>query len=467
MKRNLVLEYRIIKLEKALLENIDSDLDKMSDDILKKMPSYDLDAELDKSAKDIIDKEPGNFYKTDPFGNNIKTYDTIEEWLDDKTVEIQLNPTRPHKGNVVKELNGAIKQLTNVINGLNNVRRLKNYIKEISDMNVLIAQHKLVNALRKRIKDIKNRKSLENITYEGKQDQKILNDFLGDDYYNKYQTIKNRIYDPDYKDIYKLIKKNPDEVKYYIDNFKSNRDFIKAAKEGARKVYEDSDWIVYHITNYDAAKYYGRDTKWCLSGNYDGLEEVGQQEFEKYNSKSNIYFYINKHKAREKYAILKNRYTDRITDVYDSADHNLGNSAYYINVELPYVEEVGYNTASQLELYDAIKEGDLENVKDFFNKDFVNMKDHRGVTPLMIAVIRSYEDIAEFLIKNDANVNAQNNTGETPLMYACFENNLDMVKLLVKYGADVNVKTEYGTPLTSTDDEGIKEYLISKGAKID
>lgn len=466
MKRNLVLEYRIRKLEKALLENIDSDLDKMSDDILKRMPNDDLDAELDKKAKDIIDKEPGYFYKTDPFGYYVKTYDTIEEWLDDKTIEIQLNPTRPHKGDAVKELNGAIKQLTNVINGLNNVRRLKNYIKEISDMNALKAQQKVVNALRKRIKDIKNRKSLENITYEGKQDQEILNDFLGNDYYNKYQTIKNRIYDPNYKDIYKLIKKNPDEVKYYIDNFKSNRDFIKAAKEGARKVYEDSDWIVYHITNYDAAKYYGRDTKWCLSGNYDGLEEVGQQEFEKYNSKSNIYFYINKHKAREKYAILKNRYTDRITDVYDSADHNLGNSAYYINVELPYVEEVGYNTASQLELYDAIKEGDLENVKDFFNKDFVNMKDHRGVTPLMIAVIRSYEDIAEFLIKNDANVNAQNNTGETPLMYACFENNLDMVKLLVKYGADVNVKTEHGTPLTSTDDEDIKEYLISKGAKI-
>lgn len=152
--------------------------------------------------------------------------------------------------------------------------------------------------------------------------------------------------------------------------------------------------------------------------------------------------------------------------MYDSADHNLGNSAYYINVELPYVEEVGYNTASQLELYDAIKEGDLDNVKDCFNKDFINIKDHHGVTPLMIAVMRSYEDIAEFLIKNGADVNAQNNAGATPLMYACFENNLDMVKLLVKYGADVNVKTKYGTPLTSTDDDVIEKYLVSKGAKI-
>lgn len=558
MKRHLVLEYRIRKLEKAILEDMDSDLDKMSDDILKRMPNDDLDAELDKKAKDIIDKESGYFYKNDPFGDHVKTYDTIEDWLDDKSVEIQLNPAHPHKGDVVKDLNLAIKQLTHVIDGLNYVRRLKNYIKEISDMNVLkaqqklvsalrkrikeveksnsdskkyefdtiedwldsivfnldlnndnvvkvlndrlrdislnfvggpvwftsvsrlrksikeisnvslpIAQQKLVSALRKRIKDIKNKKQLESLTYEGKQDQEILNDFLGDDYYNKYQTIKNRISDPEYKDIYKLIKKDPDNVKNYIDNFKSNRDSIKAAKEGARKVYEDSDWIVYHITNYDAAKYYGRDTKWCLSGNYEGLEEVGQHEFEKYNSKNNIYFYINKHKAREKYAMLKNRYTDRITDVYDSADNNLGNSAYYINVELPYVEEVGYNTVSQLELYDAIKEGDLDQVKDCFSNDFVNMKDHRGVTPLMIAVMRFFEDIAEFLIKNGANVNAQNNAGATPLMYACFENNLDMVKLLVKYGADVNAKTKYGTPLTSTDDEDIEEYLISKGAKID
>ena len=308
---------------------------------------------------------------------------------------------------------------------------------------------------------------LESYILEGKRDREVLNDFLGDDYYDKYLSIKNRISDPEYKDIYKLVKKDPDEVKDYIDNFKSNRESVKAAKEGARKVYEDSDWIVYHITNYDAAKYYGRDTKWCLSGNYEGLEEVGQHEFEKYNSKNNIYFYINKHKAREKYAMLKNRYTDRITDVYDSADNNLGNSAYYINVELPYVEEVGYNTASQLELYDAIKEGDLDQVKDCFSKDFVNMKDHRGVTPLMIAIMRSYEDIAEFLIKNGANVNVQNNAGATPLMYACFENNLDMVKLLVKYGADVNAKTKYGTPITSTDDKDIEEYLISKGAKID
>lgn len=120
---------------------------------LKNNPYVDIDDEVDNKAKDIIDKEPGYFYKTDPFGDHVKTYDTIDEWLDDKTIEIQLNPAHPYKGDVIKCLNLAIKQLTNVISGLSYVRRLKNYIKEISNMSVLVAQQKLVNALRKRIKE--------------------------------------------------------------------------------------------------------------------------------------------------------------------------------------------------------------------------------------------------------------------------------------------------------------------------
>ena len=159
MKRHLVLEYRVRKLEMLLFENeIDDELDEMSDEILKSNPYVDIGDEVDKMAKDIVDKEPGYFYKNDPFGDLVKTYNTIEDWLDDKTVEIQLNPTRPHRGDVVKDLNLAIQQLTHVIDGLNYVRRLKNYIKEISNMNVLVAQQKLVSALRKRIKEFENNK---------------------------------------------------------------------------------------------------------------------------------------------------------------------------------------------------------------------------------------------------------------------------------------------------------------------
>ena len=153
MKRHLVLEYRIGKLEKAILEDIDSDLDRMSDDILKRMPKDDLDAELDKKAKDIIDKEPGYFYHADEYGDNPKTFNTIDEWLDDKVFETELNPGWYFDGDAVKRLSGVLKTITRLYDGLNTVRYLKKKIKEISNMNVLKAQQKLVSALRKRIRE--------------------------------------------------------------------------------------------------------------------------------------------------------------------------------------------------------------------------------------------------------------------------------------------------------------------------
>ncbi len=566
MKRHLVLEYRIRKLEKAILEDMDSDLDKMSDDILKRMPNDDLDAELNKKAKDIVDKEPGYFYKNDPFGDHVKTYDTIEDWLDDKTIEIQLNPARPHNGDIVKDLNLAIKQLTHVIDGLNYVRRLKNYIKEISDMNVLKAQQKLVNALRKRIKeveksnsdnkkyefdtisdwldsivfnldlsndnivkvlndrlkdvslnfaggpvwytsvnrlrkiikeisdislpvaqqklvnalrkkirDIKNRKQLESLTYEGKQDQEILNDFLGDDYYNKYQTIKNRISDPDYKDIYKLIKKDPDEVKNYIDNFKSNRDSVKAAKEGATKLYEDSDWVVYRITSYNAAKYYGKNTKWCISGNYPEHEGLGEKYFNNYirdyDLDGGYYFYINKHNQNDKYCVLKKQ-SGNIESIWNAKDTNIGDSLYWDDVDLPYVKEIGLNTAEQEDLLFAIKDGDLEMVKQCVNDNTINAVTPTGRTPLMIAAAKSgYTaiEIAAYLIDNGADVSYVSEDGKSALVIASESGRYEMVQLLVEYGhADVNnPMTEYGSAAyLGTDDEDIEEYLISKGAKV-
>lgn len=566
MKRHLVLEYRIRKLEKAILEDMDSDLDKMSDDILKRMPNDDLDAELDKKAKDIVDKEPGYFYKNDPFGDHVKTYDTIEDWLDDKTIEIQLNPARPHKGDVVKDLNLAIKQLTHVIDGLNYVRRLKNYIKEISDMNVLKAQQKLVNALRKRIKeveksngdnkkyefdtinewldsivfnldlsndnivkvlndrlkdvslnfaggpvwytsvnrlrksikeisdislpvaqqklvnalrkkirDIKNRKQLESLTYEGKQDQEILNDFLGDEYYNKYSLIKNKISDPEYKDIYKLIKKDPDEVKDYIDNFKSNRDSVKAAKEGTTKLYEDSDWVVYRITSYNAAKYYGKNTKWCISGNYPGHEGLGEKYFNNYIKDYSLdggyYFYINKHNQNDKYCVLKKQ-SGNIASIWDAKDTNIGDSLYWDDVDLPYVKEVGLNTAEQEDLLFAIKDGDLEIVKQCVNDNTINAVTPTGRTPLMIAAAKSgYTaiEIAAYLIDNGADVSYVSEDGKSALVIASESGRYEMVQFLVEYGhADVNnPMTEYGSAAyLGTDDEDIEEYLISKGAKV-
>ena len=60
------------------------------------------------------------------------------------------------------------------------------------------------------------------ILKESKQDQEVLKDSLGDDYYTKYNNIKNKISDNEYKDIFKIVKKDVDDVKEYIDSFKSS-----------------------------------------------------------------------------------------------------------------------------------------------------------------------------------------------------------------------------------------------------
>ena len=319
-------------------------------------------------------------------------------------------------------------------------------------------------------------RKLEKVILESKQDQEVLNDFLGDYYYNKYLTIKNRISDTDYKDIYRLIKKDPYEVKNYIDNFKSKRDSVKAAKEGATELYEDSDWIVYRITSYNAAKYYGKNTKWCISGNYNGHEDLGENYFNNYirdyNLDGGYYFYINKKDPNDKYCVLKKRSGD-IVSIWDASDTNLGKSMYWDDIDLPYVKEIGLNTSEQEDLLFAIKDGDLEIVKQCVNENTINAVTPTGRTPLMIAAAKSGDtaiEIAKYLIDNGANVSYVSRDSKSALVMASESGHYEMVRFLVEYGhADVNNPiTEHGSAAyLGADNEDIKEYLISKGAKID
>ena len=151
MKRHLVLEYRIRKLENAVLEDIDSDLDTMSDDILKRMPNDDLDAELDKMSKDIIGYDDKKY-----------EFDTIEDWLDSIVFKSDL-----HNDNIIKVLSGMLRGVSlSFVGGpvwFTSVSRLKKVIKEISNTSLPVAQQKLASSLRKRIKRIKNRSKNDDV----------------------------------------------------------------------------------------------------------------------------------------------------------------------------------------------------------------------------------------------------------------------------------------------------------------
>lgn len=162
MKRHLVLEYRIGKLENAVLEDIDSDLDKMSDDILKRMPNNDLDAELDKHVSTLVGKQIKSRYRT------------ISDWVDSMTFNNEVEAEDKVTGlkYAITHLKGMLDDQTSarlkeggLDFGLHRAAEIKNSIEELRNTNVLIANQKMVSALRKKIreleselKDIKNRK---------------------------------------------------------------------------------------------------------------------------------------------------------------------------------------------------------------------------------------------------------------------------------------------------------------------
>lgn len=89
---------------------------------------------------------------------------------------------------------------------------------------------------------------------------------------------------------------------------------------------------------------------------------------------------------------------------------------------------------------------------------------------LFSAILNDEVEIAELLLKNNANPNARNKNWETPLMFAMKSKkiDLDLVQLLLRAGADPNVKDETShSPLLKaslSDNYALVELLLRYGA---
>ena len=151
MKRSKLLEYRIKRLERLMYEDaIDDELDSMADKINKDYKYADVDAV--KDAEDMAD----DILSNDDYFNDQEShkliFNTIDEYLDQDIMDIKVNPARPNKQGVVDHLRAMIDDLSLKLHSLDLVRKFQKFIKEINKVNVLVAQQKLVNAIRKRIK---------------------------------------------------------------------------------------------------------------------------------------------------------------------------------------------------------------------------------------------------------------------------------------------------------------------------
>lgn len=367
---------------------------------------------------------------------------------------------------------------------------------------------------------VKLRRVFESDLYlESKKDLDDLKNYLGDKLFDDYMKIRDRIPKDqnEFKDFSKLKKMDKKDIQDFIDNFKSKSDKKKSDKtEGAEKLYEDSDWVVYKITSYPAAQLYGKNTKWCITGRYDGHESRGEDYFNDYIEDKNLdggyYFYISKKDPKEKYCILQTK-DKRIHSIWDAKDDDKGSSAKYFfkrtNVVLPEVKEVNLDTLSDsyknsVALYKALgKENlDLDLIKsllengvnleedpynyqpfifraiDTDNKDIVDLLLKYGAdpnslsfndyTPIQSAVQQGNVDIVELLLKKGARLNTKYKFGIIPLIYSSLRGKKDIVDVLLKYGADPNEKDEYGyTPLYNSIDKNnvsIIKSLLEHGA---
>jgi len=98
------------------------------------------------------------------------------------------------------------------------------------------------------------------------------------------------------------------------------------------------------------------------------------------------------------------------------------------------------------DIFDCARKGNTKQMEALIKvrPDTVNAVNEAGYSALIIAVYRSQNDAAQFLLDHGANLDFVSDEG-TALMAACFQGNAAMAALLITKGAKVNLCNAIGT----------------------
>ena len=123
-----------------------------------------------------------------------------------------------------------------------------------------------------------------------------------------------------------------------------------------------------------------------------------------------------------------------------------------------------YRNTAQAKLFNAVTGDDVITVlKCIDSGTGVDEKNHNGYTPLIIAAMRSNEEIVSFLLSRGADVNATNKYGDTALILACDNGDVKMAELLIDNGADISITNMYGVSATDHNTNNIwRDYTIQE-----
>lgn len=96
-------------------------------------------------------------------------------------------------------------------------------------------------------------------------------------------------------------------------------------------------------------------------------------------------------------------------------------------------------TSGEGALHIVVKRGDATYLRYLLQKGAdPNLRDGKGTTPLLLAVIGGHAELVPLLIAGKANVNLGNGAGETPLILAVQRRDVEMTRTLLAAGADAD-----------------------------
>ena len=125
------------------------------------------------------------------------------------------------------------------------------------------------------------------------------------------------------------------------------------------------------------------------------------------------------------------------------------------------------NPQGQYGLYLALQEPSFEVAEVLMNWPATNLNavNSKGESPLMLAALKGYKDIAEKLLEKGADANK---TGWTPLHYAASNSHLEIISILFENNAYIDAESPNGTtPLMMAAMYGTSEavnLLLQEGA---
>ena len=164
---------------------------------------------------------------------------------------------------------------------------------------------------------------------EAKVDRDRMKSWGGEELFNRFMELKNRLSQPENDMNYWTSTKRPHQPEELIDILDRLEAETAAKKErnrqersGAEKVYEDDKWLVYHITTFEASRRYGAGSRWCITGkNMRDEDAYGNRYWNMYTADGvQFYFFLLKD-SNDKWALALRPNGD--FEIFNAADHQV------------------------------------------------------------------------------------------------------------------------------------------------